>query len=69
MKLADVWEWRLAAPMYDLPALLASICDDEWTFEDEVNPDELGACAVHMEWQESFSMDHVLISSDTWPAR
>ena len=40
--------------MYDLPALLASFCDDEWSFEDEVNPgDELGACALHMAWQES----------------
>lgn len=46
----------LTPPMYDLPRLLASVCDDEWTFEDEVCADELGACALHMEWQESLGV-------------
>ena len=49
--------------MYNAPALLAAICDDPWeSFEEAVNPgDELGACAVHMVWQESTDLRLVQI--------
>jgi hypothetical protein len=41
--------------MYDLPRTLAKVTDDDWTFEDEVCAHDLGACAIHMEWQEPWA--------------
>jgi hypothetical protein len=57
------WTTKLVPNRYDLPALLghSMICDENWTFEDEVCADELGACAIHMEWQEPFSIHHVYL--------
>lgn len=53
----SLWIERIVPTRYDMPKLLAKCCDDDWTFEDEVCSDELGACAVHMEWQEPYDVE------------
>jgi hypothetical protein len=50
------WEHRLAPQTPNLPKLFGSIVDENYSFEYLVNPDDLGACAMHMEWQEPYTV-------------
>jgi hypothetical protein len=61
----DDWFPILARPMYDLPKVLGEVVefiqehDPDYTFEQEVNPDDVGHCAIHMEWSESMDVHFV----------
>jgi hypothetical protein len=46
-----------------LPKLMGSIADEDYSFEWLVNPDDVGAMAIHMEWQEPLTVHYVWVGS------